>query len=38
MIYRSLRAAGREADAAIVSEAALRFEDSAAMRGAVAGR
>jgi hypothetical protein len=35
MIHRSLRAAGREADAAAVREAALRFEDSAAMRKAL---
>jgi hypothetical protein len=37
-IYRSLRAAGREAEAAIVREAALRFEESAAMRAALARR
>ena len=35
-IYRSLRAAGREGEAAIVREAALRFEDSVAMRAALA--
>ena len=35
-IHRSLRAAGREAEAAAVREAALRFEDSAAMRAALA--
>jgi hypothetical protein len=35
-IYRSLRAAGREAEAAAVREAALRFDDTAAMRAALA--
>jgi hypothetical protein len=35
-IHRSLRAAHRDAEAAAVREAALRFEDSAAMRAAVA--
>jgi hypothetical protein len=35
-IYRSLRAVGREAEAAAVQEAALRFEESRAMRAAVA--
>jgi hypothetical protein len=34
-IHRSLRAAGREADAAAVREAALRFEQCAAMRAAL---
>ena len=37
-IYRSLRAAGREAEADIVREAALRFEESAAMRAALSAR
>ena len=37
-IYRSLRAAGREAEAAAVRDAALRCEDSKAMRAALAGR
>jgi len=37
-IYASLRAAGRVAEAAIVREAALRFEDSAAMRSALVER
>ena len=35
-IHRSLRAAGRETEAAAVREAALLFEDSARMRAAVA--
>ena len=35
-LHRSLRAAGREAEADAVREAALGFEDSAAMRAAVA--
>jgi hypothetical protein len=35
VLHRSLVAAGRESDAAAVKKAALRFEDSAAMRAAV---
>ena len=34
-LYRSLVAAGREAEAAVVKDAALSFEDSAAMRAAL---
>jgi hypothetical protein len=37
-IHRSLRAAGREAEAAAVREAALQFEDSPALRAALAAR
>ncbi len=37
-IHRSLRAAGRETEAGAVRKAALRFEDSAAMRSALVGR